>query len=188
MNIDIKKYLDDKTIILDNIITYPKHIIDEIRMHKKIISDYIKEETKIKKINKQRNYYPTNNPNPYFHALNNFVKSIKLYLVENKFNAIAFHATRLLPEEVIDIKTNGLKYFDRNKHNMKLDLLTKYEFEINDIRILKQCSYVDNNRQNKIYLFYNIDTANSDTGLNDFFECWGGEITNWQKEKYQIIY
>jgi len=183
MNIELKQYLDDKTILLDVLDTYPKHIKKLISENVPLLNEYFDEEQSLHEKHLQMNYFPTYSSNKYYQAYNSLVDKIVNYLSENCYYALSFHATRLLSQEITDIKTNGFKLFNKNEHSKKLDLLNAYGFNKSEIDILKNCSYVENGqRSNKVYFCHAISTLNFDNGLNPFFSTWGGEITYWHKD------
>ena len=183
MKINLKNYVTDKTIIVDKPKTYPKFVFDTIKENETLIKSYYEEQKIIDIRNKKENYYPTINPNKYLHKLNNVCEDLAAELVYQEYSVIGFHCTRLVEEEMQDIKNNGFKLFDKEKHCQKLNILSKYGFTEEEINQLKKFSYVENgHRKNKIYVSFSTSTINFDYGLNNFLNVWGGEITFWNSD------
>lgn len=183
MKINVKKYVPDKTLIFDRLETYPAFVFEVLRKNESLIRNYYKEQKQIEAINKKLNYFPTENPNKYLSQLNDLANDLAKELIEQGFSVLAFHCTHLVNEEIQDIKENGFKLFNKEAHYQKLDILSEYDFTEDEIKQLKKLSYAEQgSRENKVYFNHNISTLNTDCGLSDILEIWGGEITFWDKD------
>lgn len=185
MKIDLKNYLDERTIILDEFETYPDFVKNIFKANIDIIKAYFVEDEKIYLENVKQSYFPTENRNKYFQQYKYIARVVAEELVEKECKFLGFHATRLLDEEIEDIKCNGLKLFTLEEHFKKLNNLLRCGFDKNEIKILKKYSYIENgNRKQRIYFSSSKNVVNNEVWLNDLFGIWGGEITFWQKKKF----
>ena len=177
-----KRFLNNKTIIVDQIETYPIAVKEMINANEDIINKFLTEESKLNEIKKRENRYGNSvGENLYYKKFNELIFKIYNYLYEHQYNALIFHATRLLPEEKDKIKLEGLKAYSREEYlNQKLSILNKYGFNVDEIYnlwkycLINQEDFNDNYlREKKIYFFYSLN-AMAENSV--FLLNWGGEV------------
>lgn len=99
----------------------------------------------------------------------------------------AYHATRLLPHEIEEVRQGGLKLLtpellNRRFHGLRAaglvteehcdELRARTVFALNKSR----------NRENQICLFLGDETFSDEAGLHRLLETWGGEAIFWGAE------
>ena len=97
---------------------------------------------------------------------------------------LTYHATRLLPHEIMDIKNNGLQILTRELVRKKIDDAVNYGYLTQEIGTeLLQNSILwrkrQTNRENQVCLVLGGSPfRNSAPGLRLLFGIWGGEAIN----------
>ena len=187
MNLVLKNYMEDNLIIADMPESLPQEFWRILDQHLEIVENYYAEKSRITKQQKILNYFSTTSTNKYQSALSNIITVAANYLIEHNFWVMGFHCTRLLKEEVDDINKNGFCFFDKKKHFAKLNLLYQHGFNSQEINQLKAYSYTeDKYRTNRVFFLYDTYSINNQDYVKDFFEIWGGEITNWKINKTEL--
>ncbi len=179
MIVDVSKYLDDNTVLIENYNTWPIEIKEYIEDNKKLLVNYYDKviEIELLKIkDKEEDVDPVSFEKNYINEYSEDYRVVynKVKELLEKYYILSFHATRLLKEELHDVKMNGLK-FGADCCNDKLNLLSNYSFSDVEIMELKNTQkktlcY----EEKKIYFFHTSSQVKYD-GLDLYVKYWGGE-------------
>lgn len=169
----LKKYLDDKTFIIDNFETYPL-FLKNFLLNNNLINLVKNEYIKFRKNQKETNHY-----GEVFNCkeLEDVVSLINL----QEFNILSFHMSRLTDEDCLLFKN---KFGKINKEFMleRIDKLSKYSITNEEIELIKSCLDDRYLEDKKIGSFTNLSSLKSDS-YNEYYVDWGGKIISRQLTK-----
>ncbi len=183
--IDITKYLNNETFLINDKNTWHKDLLDLIESNRPLIRKYKYVETynfNLHEAAKEctpvdyKNLDRTNNYNDDFESLKECVK-----FELKKLTIIGYHATRLTNEEITKIKKDGLITSSKENcykraENLLLDgYITKEECNyIKSLCILN--SPFESDRLGQIWFESgNCDISTKNIGLNNLYKDYGGE-------------
>lgn len=163
-------------IILDQISTWPSEIIQIIEANKALIENYLQlKET----ISQKQEVDPLYRATVPFNEYQSDWDSV-LYSIEGVLNChklVGFHCTRMVDEEIENVKEFGLKPLRREATISRLSrlsdlgIMTKNTF--NYLRDNNLSS--EQNREGLLFFFHGVQTLKDNFGLYQFFKFWGGE-------------
>lgn len=195
--IDISKYLNNETFLINDKSTWHQNLLDLIESNKSLIRNYhyvntynfnLREAAKLCTPVNDKNMDRTN---PYSYDLDYIKECVKYEL--QKLTIIGYHATRLTNEEIIEIKKYGLITSSKENCYKRADNLlfdgyiTKNECDF----IKSQCilnNSIEKDRIGQIwFLSGNCDISTKHSSLNNLYKYYGGETIRNGIEHTQLI-
>ena len=183
---------DLKNIFFGNIVTdlfetWPKWLVDDFEEYSRLSINFFKRDREIFDIQTSN----TNNAidarisppkNIYKDKFHRFKEDICNKLRNHRF--ILFHCTRLIDEEIADIRSNGLELSGQSLVEKKLNYALKNGFlDEETIKEIKENNLAEeHNRVGQICFFSSLYTLRNDKkGLTPLFCHWGGEMIYFDK-------
>lgn len=171
-------------IILDQIFTWPKKIVELISNSKVDLQNYLIEARRIDKLAREIVEYRWNRPqNKYATKWNNLVNLIEFELQEAKI--IGFHCSRLMDFEILDIIENGIEPLSLEFSNSRIRKLYKNSLISEELRdnLIDKKELSAENRVGHTFFFHCTSTLKDEMGLCRLFKSWGGEAIYLNNEK-----
>lgn len=162
--------------------SWPEEFLNAISKNKGVILSYHQEQRRIDDLCEKDVLLRTNAPiNRYKQTYQDFVRSLETILNPNRI--VAFHCTRLTPEEILQIKSAGLTILSRKLVQQRLneclfhghinkpehDYLTKSE------NVKSNLNNQHGKRTGIIWFCPNRSTLQESSGVYRLFRSWGGE-------------
>lgn len=172
MKINLRNYLDEDTVILHMIDTWPKEWIEFLDKNKSII----RKSRHLRYSSETLDEGSIDYSDVFYDIAHDLMSVIKY---SNK-TFLCYHASRYTKEEVDNIKTRGLNTSTSDSLNVRLDnLLTqKYITQKDKETIYNSSLLKDISRQDLLYFtlgFKNV-CNNKHSTLREFYNNYGGEI------------
>jgi len=171
-------------IILDKTETWPDEVLKIINTNKENLQKFLKEERRLDLLSRENISFRLNRPvNIYFPKWSKTIEKIENTLM--KYSIVGIHATKLIEDEINDIKENGLKPLNkvfsikRINNIYKKGLISK-EFK-NKLINIEETTF--NNRKGMVFVFHCLSTLKEEYGLNKLFGYWGGEAIYMHTEQ-----
>jgi len=174
--------LNKDMIILDEMETYGKILLNFLEKNKTTIFKYIDEELSIDlraekdvmlRIDRPKNKFQSD----WQHVLSKFNKFIKNSTV------IGFHCTRLTDFEITSVQQDGLDILNKNLFIKRIKKLKEEELITDPIfEELLNNNVEDSNRNGMLWFFHCISTLKNESALYRLFKRWGGESLYWKHE------
>ncbi len=163
-------------IIFDEFDTWPLVVLNKIKEHEKTLLSYYQEFKRIDKLAENNVQFRISRPhNIYEESWKSIIKEINQNLKD--FRLIGFHCTRLVDEEIEDIKQNGLRPLDEEFTATRILRLTlkKQLSKKTSEKLLKNNISNDKGRNGNFCFFHCLSTFQDEWGLYRLFRSWGGE-------------
>lgn len=177
-------------IHIDDIETFPDHILQYLRSNFNIFESYVAECERINNLYNTnfedrdllRNYH-----NKFERSLINIVD--KILLLVDKFYFSYYHCTKLLPNEIKYIKSHGLSPFSYNLSEKKLQFLKEsclIDEKLIDFLKINNHSHNPKGRDRLVFIL-NKNSLKYNYGIDKFLKYWGGEnIFYFKNNNYNI--
>jgi|GEM_PF-6368020 len=151
----------DNHIILDRIETWPTKFLTIFKENTELIKNYLAEEDQLE--------------NNYKSKFEELIRQLEQTL--SSYKIIGIHCTRLLDEEVVNLKEGGLRPLSQELAKNKISIAYSKGLISTDFRneLLQKQEYEVWNRTGMAYFFLCLSTLNEEDGLSKFFGYWGGE-------------
>lgn len=163
-------------IILDQINSWPKTVLELIENHEQSLKGYLQEEKRIEKIGRTDLKIRYNRPqNPFGVEWVEVADKVDEILQEYKI--VGFHCTKLMDYEIKDVIKNGLIPLDKDFANTRINILFDKGFISKELRnkIISKAELSEKIRAGRIFVFHCLSTLKDEWGLNKLFGFWGGE-------------
>lgn len=163
-------------IILDQINSWPKNVLELVKKHEQSLIGYFQEEKRVEKIGRTDLKIRYNRPqNPFGDEWIEVVDTIDEILCEYKI--VGFHCTKLMDYEIKDVIEYGLIPLDRNFANNRINTLFDKGLISEELRnkIIDKAELSEKIRTGRIFLFHCLSTLKDEWGLKKLFGFWGGE-------------
>ena len=183
--IDITKYLNNETFLINDKNTWHQDLLDLIESNKPLIRKYKYVETynfNLREAAKECtpvNYKNLHRTNNYHIDLDYLKESVKSEL--QKLTIIGYHATRLTNEEITKIKKDGLitsskENCDKRADNLLFDgYITKNECNYIKRHCILNIPFETDRLGQIWFLSGNCDISTKHMGLNNLYKDYGGE-------------
>ena len=189
MKLALEKYINDKTILLNKISTYPDSWIKFLKNNYDTVVDYNRIDAENQR--KYKDSQLTDNILSQFDLKNKkredyekIISEFNALISSTEFKMLCFHATRLTKEEIINIKENGLTPFnsesvksDKLKNLLKNGYIDKQDFDsLCKSNLLNTSKY----RENHVHFVsgstdFSCSNKNKNN-LEEFLMNYGGEV------------
>lgn len=163
-------------IILDKIDSWPDEVLELIKTNESFLKGFFAEEHRIDKLAKEDMFVRYNRPQNIH--LDKWINTIdKIESILKDYSIVGIHATKLLEDEINDIKKNGLKPLSKDFANQRVERLFDKGLISEELKneLINKKELVANNRKGKIFVFHCLSTLKDEWGLNRLFGYWGGE-------------
>lgn len=194
MDLEVRKYKNKDEIIINRFDTWTSSMQKLIKENYDIIEKYRRKENEIFELKERykrenRNYDIFDFKNEYYDTICKLKKDfLNILLTENK-PLICFHASRYTDKEKDGILKFGLKTSSKNNLFDRIqNLLNDGYIDEEESEFLKEHHLIikqDNMRENQLWVTLgNVNISyNTDSGLFNFYDNYGGEIQYFCIEK-----
>lgn len=164
----------DQHIILDKPETWPTAFNQIMELNSGLIKNYLREEEKIKELYLSARFSRIE-LNPYKLKFQELIFEMEQILVNHKI--MGLHCTRLLDDEIGNLKKEGLKPLSKELAISKINLAFSKGLISTDLKLelLNKEEYQLECRTAMVYFFHCISTLKNEHGLKKLFGYWGGE-------------
>ncbi len=163
-------------LILDKIDSWPEEILELIKTNENSLKGFFEEEHRIDKLATEdlsiRHNRPQNiHQNKWIISLN------KIERILQDYSIVGIHATKLLEDEINDIRINGLKPLSKEFANQRIEKAFDTGLISGNLKneLINKNEFDANNRKGKIFVFHCLSTLKNEWGLSKLFGLWGGE-------------
>jgi len=184
--------VDYKYVELEDIGSWPLELIQVAKDNRQLLISYQKERSRIGRLEWRLKINPPENP--YAYEYKQLINKLDELLIE--YSIVGYHCTRLLPEEIISIKGNGLKLLSKelviSKFNMALSLgyISKEQHTtlITSEVIEESLNDLYGHRTGLVWFCANRSTLQDAVAVHNLFRSWGGEaVYNGHEEGVKAI-
>lgn len=185
MEIKLRKY-GRHYLLLNNPETWPQKCRELLNSQSKLIEEYLIEEKAIEELKKDKENFDCTTCNIFYKQFSEIkMKFESLFLEENQ-DILCYHATRLMPFEVENIKNNGLSIIDETFLKFKINNLFHRDIiNSEELEIINKTNFLNYGKQriareNKLYFICgNQDIRYTEDNTSDiylFYNNYGGEV------------
>jgi hypothetical protein len=163
-------------IIFDRKDTWPQEVLDLLDSNKVSIQGFFREEHRIDALARKDMHIRYNRPQNIFkETFDNTIAIIEEAL--KKYSIVGIHCTKLLDEEINNIKQNGLNPLNKTFANQRIEYVYNQDLISETLRneLINKKELDANNRRGMIWVFHCLSTLKFESGLNRLFGYWGGE-------------
>jgi len=175
-------------IILDQLSSWPKNILQLIEKQEYSLRCYLQEEKRIDNLCRTDLKIRYNRPqNPFGEIWIEVVDTIEAVLQD--FKIVGFHCTRLMDYEIKNVIENGLIPLDINFANNRINTLFDNGLISEELRnqIIDKAELSEDIRAGKIFTFHCLSTLKEECSFNKLFGLWGGEsIYQYLKDSKEL--
>ena len=172
----------DEHFILDRTETWPIEFTSLLKENSELIKNYFFEEKRIDELK-----FPKNELNGYKFNFQKLVHQLEQILLVHKL--IGIHCTRLLDEEIENLKEEGLKPLTQELAISKINTAYSKGIITNHLKneLLNKEEYQLECRTDMAYFFHCLSTLKQESDLNKLFGYWGGEaIYMYNKDSTEL--
>lgn len=160
------------SIELNDIATWPVQLKQMFEKHHDLLSQYAAREKELSLMQLSKRYKEKNNfqcqRDKIAYSLSEIIKDHEL---------VAYHCTRLLDNEILEIRINGLRPLSLELVKAKLNKARESgdlsEKEIENLLFKNEC-HVEG-RSGKIWFVAGVSVLTDESAVDDLFTFWGGE-------------
>ena len=175
-------------IIVDDVSSWPSSVLTLIDQSKVELEKYLPEANRLRKLHQRDLSKRFKNPIiPYREAWYNTIIQIEDILENEKI--IALHCTKLLDYEIKQIHVNGLVPLSPGFATTKIKTAFKKGFISSKLKnqLINKPELSEDERINKIFVFFCLSTLKDKMGLYKLFNYWGGEaIYSYMNDKSEL--